>query len=128
MSTNRPSVEEVRATTAETARSMAPQRVPVNAYEAPGGVRDRGAVAGRDRSRHHRRVDAGGGQDLCRTPQCGPRDYAIHEWEYGGYEREVDVPDGYGSGVEAGLANGQLVVRVLSGAFEHDQRIHPTAN
>jgi len=59
---------------------------------------------------------------------AGPRDYAIHEWEYGGYEREVDVPVGYGSGVEAGLANGQLVVRVLSGSFEHDQRIHPTAN
>ena len=59
---------------------------------------------------------------------AGPRDYVIHEWEYGGYERELEVPDGYGSGLEASLANGQLVVRVLSGSSEQDQRIHPTAN
>ena len=25
----------------------------------------------------------------------------VQEWDYGGYERDVDLPDGYGSGVEA---------------------------
>ena len=46
---------------------------------------------------------------------AGPRTYLLHEWEYGGYERQIDLPPGYGSGVEASLHNGQLVVRVLRG-------------
>ena len=28
---------------------------------------------------------------------AGPRDYLVHEWEYGGYERQIDIPAGYGS-------------------------------
>ena len=63
-----------------------------------------------------------------RLRSAGPREYAIHEWEYGGYERSVETPDGFGSGVEASLANGQLVVRVLRGDFTVNQRIHPTSN
>ena len=58
---------------------------------------------------------------------AGPREYAIHEWEYGGYERSVQLPAGFGSDVEASLANGQLVVRVLSGEFEGDKRIRPSS-
>ena len=57
---------------------------------------------------------------------AGPREYTIHEWEYGGYERFVETPGGYGSGVEASLANGQLVIRVLSGPFAGDKTIQPT--
>jgi HSP20 family molecular chaperone IbpA len=57
---------------------------------------------------------------------AGPREYAIHEWEYGGYERSIETPDGFGSGVEASLANGQLVVRVLSGEFTGKKRISPS--
>ena len=101
MSTNRPSAEEVRATTAETARSMAPQRVPVNAYEAPGAfviVAPVPAVTDRDVTVELTEVPFG----LRRATAAPARDYAIHEWEYGGYEREVDVPVGYGSGLEAG--------------------------
>ena len=41
--------------------------------------------------------------------------FVLNEWEYGGYEREIDVPPGFGSGLEASLANGQLAVRVLRG-------------
>ena len=46
---------------------------------------------------------------------AGPREYLTHEWEYGGYERELDLPSGYGGAVEASLANGQLAIRVLRG-------------
>jgi HSP20 family molecular chaperone IbpA len=42
----------------------------------------------------------------------------VREWDYGGYEREVTIPDGYGSSVEASLANGQLAIRVLRGEPE----------
>ena len=49
----------------------------------------------------------------------------MHEWEYGGFEREIDVPSGYGSGVEASLANGQLAIRVLQGDFAGDKTVKP---
>ena len=49
---------------------------------------------------------------MCAAP---PRDFVVHEWEYGGYERELDLPPGFGSAVEATLNNGQLAVRVLRG-------------
>ena len=39
----------------------------------------------------------------------------MHEWDYGGYEREVELPAGFGAGIEASLANGQLAIRVLRG-------------
>jgi hypothetical protein len=51
----------------------------------------------------------------------------VNEWNYGGYEREVDVPDGYGCGVEATLVNGQLAVRVLRGEPPVNLTIHPTS-
>ena len=56
---------------------------------------------------------------------AAPREYVIHEWEYGGYERQVDVPPGFGAGVDASLTNGQLVVRVLAGEFTVPRVIHP---
>ena len=50
----------------------------------------------------------------------------MHEWEYGGYERQLDLPAGFGGGVEATLKNGQLVVRVLHGECTAPVRISPT--
>src|SRR3954451_24071728 len=58
---------------------------------------------------------------------AGPREYIAHEWEYGGYDREVALPDGYGSGVEAGLANGQLSVRVLRGPHAGNITVKPVS-
>jgi HSP20 family molecular chaperone IbpA len=46
---------------------------------------------------------------------AGPREFLINEWDYGNYERSIDLPAGYGSGVEATLSNGQLAIRVLKG-------------
>lgn len=56
----------------------------------------------------------------------GPREYLVREWSYGGYEREVPLPEGYGAGVEASLANGQLAVRVLRGDFAGAATVKPT--
>jgi hypothetical protein len=51
----------------------------------------------------------------------------VQEWDYGGYEREVDVPAGFGAGVEAALANGQLAIRVLRGQAIEPLRVQPRA-
>ena len=120
--------QQVKEATAATEATMRTQQVPVNVYEASGAlvvVAPLPAVTPDDVTIELR--------DNClrfwaHLRSSGPREYLVNEWEYGGYERQVDVPEGYGSGLEAGLANGQLVVRVLSGAFDQDVQIHPTAN
>jgi HSP20 family molecular chaperone IbpA len=126
MSTTRSSPEEVRVTTAETARSMTPQNVPVNAYQTTGAfviVAPFPAVTENDVSVE---LTADGVRFCAELRSAGPREYTIHEWEYGGYERFVETPDGFGAGVEASLANGQLVVRVLSGQFAGNKTIQPS--
>lgn len=106
---------------------MTPQRVPVNAYETAGAfviVAPFPAVTENDVCVE---LTDGAVRFWAELRSSGPREYAIHEWEYGGYERSVDLPSGFGSGVEASLTNGQLVVRVLSGDFTDQQRIQPHA-
>jgi HSP20 family molecular chaperone IbpA len=56
---------------------------------------------------------------------AGVREYLVHEWDYGGYEREVSIPEGFGAGMEASLANGQLAVRVLRGDPLNSLTIQP---
>jgi HSP20 family molecular chaperone IbpA len=57
---------------------------------------------------------------------AAPREYLVHEWDYGGYEREVELPDGYGRGIEATLGHGQLAIRVLRGDPAPDLSITPS--
>ena len=127
MDKSQPTHEQVAAATARTAATMRVQAVPVNVYETtaalvivaplPAVTVDDVTVALRPGKLHF--------QALLRS--AGPRTYLFHEWEYGGYEREIELPDGFGSSVEASLANGQLVVRVLRGEFTESIAIHPTA-
>jgi HSP20 family molecular chaperone IbpA len=49
----------------------------------------------------------------CRTE--APKDYLLHEWHYGPYERTVELPAGFGGDVEGSFANGQLALRILKG-------------
>jgi HSP20 family molecular chaperone IbpA len=61
-----------------------------------------------------------------RLRSAAPKDYLVHEWDYGGYERELELPSGFGGGVEASLANGQLAVRVLRGEASQRTAITPS--
>jgi HSP20 family molecular chaperone IbpA len=94
---------------------MAPQPVAVNVYETTDAlvvVAPLPAVFPDDVTVELR------GSELrfwARVRSAGPRQYLVHEWDYGGYERTVELPDGFGAGLEASLANGQLAVRVLRG-------------
>lgn len=106
---------------------MTPQNVPVNAYETTGAfviVAPFPAVTEQDVTVE---LSDEGVRFWAGLRSAGPRDYTIHEWEYGGYERVVEPPEGFGAGVEASLTNGQLVVRVLRGDFTTEQRIHPSS-
>lgn len=128
MTSQQPSHQEVVDSTAAAEASMRAQSVPVNVYETsaalvvlaplPAVTADDVTIELRDdrtlRFWAHLRSE-------------GPREYLLREWSYGGYEREVPVPDGFGAGVEASLANGQLAVRVLRGEPAGPVTVKPTA-
>jgi HSP20 family molecular chaperone IbpA len=115
-----PCRDEVAAATLEAERVMAPQPVAVNIYETSGAivvVAPFPAVNADDVTIEIRPHPDGGVllRFWAHLRSAAPRNYLVHEWDYGGYEREFDLPDGYGAAVEASLKNGQLAVRVLRG-------------
>lgn len=58
----------------------------------------------------------------CRTE--APKDYLLHEWHYGPYERSFDLPHDFGfAGGDATLGNGQLAIRLLKGGTMADGTI-----
>ncbi len=99
----------------EQAAAGQPQQVPVNLYETqqalvlvaplPGVMPDDISVTLDGRTV---RLAA----DL-RTKAV--KDYLIHEWHYGPYERTLEIPDGFGGRAEATFANGQLALRIERG-------------
>jgi HSP20 family molecular chaperone IbpA len=121
-----PSHQEVVEATAVAEEQMRPQSVPVNVYETTAAlvvVAPMPAVTAADVTVELR---PGKLRLWAHLRSAAPREYLVHEWDYGGYEREVDVPAGYGSGVEASLASGQLAVRVLRGETAGPVTIQPT--
>lgn len=117
--------DEVQRATREAEATMRPQAVPVNVYEASEAlviVAPLPAVSACDVTVELRADTV---RFWSHLRSAAPRDYLVNEWSYGGYEREVDLPAGYGSGLEATLSNGQLAIRVLRGASTGDLSIQP---
>jgi HSP20 family molecular chaperone IbpA len=127
MTTQQPTHREVVEATEAAEATMRPQRVPVNVYETSEAVvvvAPLPAVTAQDVQIE---VRPGQLRLWARLRSAAPRDYLVHEWDYGGYERELDLPEGYGGAAEATLANGQLAIRVLRGETDDTVRIQPTA-
>lgn len=125
MITDRPTHQEVVDSTAAAAAASPPQRVPVNVYETPAAlvvVAPLPAVTSNDVSIQLR---DGKLRFWAELRSSGPRDYLMNEWDYGNYERELDVPAGFGRAVEASLSNGQLAIRVLRGDPAGEVTIQP---
>ncbi len=121
--------EDVAESTSTTEAAMRPQSVPVNVYEASEAlvvVAPLPAVKAGDVSVELRPGAPSTVRFWAHVRSAGPRTYLVHEWEYGGYERQIDLPTGYGRGVEASLHNGQLVVRVLRGEPAEALTVTPT--
>ncbi len=92
-----------------------PQRVPVNMYETEGavvlvlplpGVMADDITIDIDDDRVHVNAEQ-------RTP--AEKDYIIHEWHYGPYERMVSIPKQFAGEVSATFGNGQLAIRIGRG-------------
>ena len=101
--------------TADVEANMRTQTVPVNVYETSEAVVVVAPLPGIQPD--DVTVELRGNQlrFWAHLRSAAPREYLVHEWDYGGYEREVELPPGYGSAVEATLGNGQVAIRVLSG-------------
>jgi HSP20 family molecular chaperone IbpA len=122
------SQREVKESTAETEATMRPQQVPVNLYETSEALVLIAPLPAVQPSDVCVEVREGSLRFWAHVRSSGNREYLVHEWEYGGYERQVDLPAGYGAGLEATLANGQLAVRVLKGDPTGDLlQVAPTA-
>ena len=121
-----PTHDEVVDATAHAEAQMRTQTVPVNVYEAADAivvVAPLPAVTADDVT-----IEL---EDNClrlwaSLRSAAPRDYLVREWDYGGYEREVTLPEGYGRAVEASLGNGQLAIRVLRGGGSKRISVKPT--
>lgn len=48
------------------------------------------------------------------------RSYLVREWDYGGYRRELPLPEGFGAPITATLGNGQLAVSLKRGGVVGD--------
>lgn len=121
--------EHVTEVTAATEAAMRPQSVPVNVYEATEALVLVAPLAAVTAADVHVEVLPGDPATLrfwAHVRSAAPREYLFKEWEYGGYERQLDLPDGFGSGLEATLRNGQLVVRVLRGDCVEHVTVSPT--
>jgi HSP20 family molecular chaperone IbpA len=106
------------------------QRVPVNMFETAEAVvlvapmpgvspEDVEIVVEPDRVRLHAGL---------RTP--APKDYVLHEWDYGSFDRAVDLPSIYRGQITATLGKGQLAVSIArDGERSTGTRvvIHPTS-
>ncbi len=46
---------------------------------------------------------------------AAPKDYLLHEWHYGPYERTLDLPDEFRGEATARFGNGQLALRIARG-------------
>lgn len=93
-------------------------RVPVNVYETDGALVIVAALPGVMASDVKVRVD---GQQVhiaasMRSP--APKEYLVHEWHYGPFERSLEIPAGFGASPKASFGNGQLAVSLGRGEPE----------
>ena len=97
-------------------RANRPQTVPVNVYETenalvvvaplPGVMPDDVEVV----------VEADRLRISAAMRTAAPKNYLVHEWHYGPYERTVEIPPGFGGELKGTFGNGQLVVHLGRGA------------
>jgi HSP20 family molecular chaperone IbpA len=127
MATEQSKHERVTQATAAAERLMRPQHVPVNIYETSDALVVVAPLPAVQPSDVAIDLTPGRLRITAHLRSAAPKDYLVHEWDYGGYERELDLPAGFGGSVEASLANGQLAVRVLRGEAAERTSISPAS-
>jgi HSP20 family molecular chaperone IbpA len=128
MSSEQDRHDDLVEATAEAERVMRPQQVPVNVYETSEALVIVAPVPAVQPEDVRIELRPGTLRFWAHLRSAAPREHLVKEWDYGGYERELDLPAGYGGGVDATLANGQLAIRVLRGEAAGSVDVTPTAH
>lgn len=92
-----------------------PQDVPVNVYETNQAIVIVAPLPGVMAEDVTVSIDGGAATIKAAMRTAAEKDYLLHEWHYGPYERRVELPEGFGGAAEASFANGQLALRVKRG-------------
>lgn len=98
-----------------------PQHVPVNVYETDEALVVVAPLPGVMAGDVEVRVRPGTLTISAAMRTAAPKDYLLHEWHYGPYRREVEIPDRYGGEVAASFGNGQLAVHLGRGRPDDDE-------
>jgi HSP20 family protein len=93
-----------------------PQTVPVNVYETDEALVVVAPLPGVMAGDIEVVVEPGRLTITAAMRTAAPKDYLRHEWHYGPYRRELEIPDRYGGEVAASFGNGQLAIHLGRGA------------
>lgn len=92
------------------------QHVPVNMYETEGAIVIVAPLPGVQAEDIEVRIDHGKVSiDAAMRSEAPGKDYLLHEWHYGPYHRDVELPEGFGADSNASYGNGHIAVRIGRG-------------
>ena len=97
-----------------------PQSMPVNMYESDGAIVIVAPLPGVMADDVEIEVHADRVRIWADCRSLAPKDYLLHEWHYGPYERVVELPEGFEGEPAASFGNGQLAVRIGRGGSRPD--------
>jgi HSP20 family protein len=92
-----------------------PQTVPVNLYETDEALVAVAALPGVMADDVEIVVERGRLTITAAMRTAAPKNYLRHEWHYGPYYREVEIPEGYGAQAAASFGNGQVAIQLGPG-------------
>jgi len=102
-----------------------PQRVPVNMYETDEAMVVVAPLPGVMAADVEVVVEAGRVTISAPMRTAAPKNYLLHEWHYGPYERTLELPDGFGASAAASFGNGQLAIHLGRGAASERLVVRP---
>ncbi len=108
--------DELRTRLAEAVETAThPQTVPVNLYETDEALVAVAPLPGVMAGDIEISVEEGRLTITAAMRTAAPKDYLRHEWHYGPYHREVEIPDDFGAQITATFGNGQLAIQLGRG-------------
>ena len=100
-------------------------RVPVNMYEAEEALVVVAPLPGVMPNDITVEVEDGQLRIAASMRSAAAKDYLVHEWHYGPFERTLALPDGFGGGGTASYGNGQLAIRLMRGTGSGQIPVNP---
>lgn len=93
-----------------------PQHVPINMYETEGAVVIVAAMPGVMAEDVFVTFEGDRTVTISASMRtAAPKDYLVHEWHYGPFQRTIELPQGFGGEATSSFGNGQLALSIARG-------------